>query len=465
MRAPTADPLAFLDTLPHEVARLVSTSTDEKLEAFDDAATFLISLRGRSTREAILDALAATGYGERSARHELDALVGFLSRRHLEPLVNNPAVLPGGKALLDGGFVPLSSGVTITGVPVGPVLVVGSGNSFVPSMIASVLALLANCPVVLRGAAINQPILRQLFAALRTAGSRLLGDLLECVHLIFLDHADPGEGEQLRRLLRTGPFGAGNFWGGRAAIDTLVAELGHNPHHPMAIPMEPLTGIALVTDRFVRRHSGASTEAAEDLAEAMTEMGQQMCSSPTEAYFVGDLAEAHRFAREVGDALERSAWLRTRPLPARSAMLVDRIRERCAERDHVVLAPRDGDARWTVIVSDGGSVFTGDDPPPTLEIHERSAFLELVRVPTLDAVADHIERLPRAPCHRGIKQVQTLIRIAHLDDVQRVIQLLRRRGTGVFRAVPPSHVARRHHAEPLDGFHLVALFTRQVVVL
>jgi hypothetical protein len=457
--------LGFLERMPHEIAALVAITVEEKLEAFDLAANYLLSLRGRDTRDALLAALAEAGYGDKSARQELDAMIGFLSRRHLAALVDNPAVMPGGRALLDGQFVTLHAGVQITGMPVGPVLVVGSGNSFVPSVIASVLALLANCPVALRGATINQAILEQLFAALRTAGSRTLTMLLEHVHLFFLDHSDPEQGAMLRTVLRTGPFGAANFWGGRAAIDSLVAELGHNPRHPVAIPMEPMTGVAVITERFVQRHPGAAEDAAEDLADAITDLGQQMCSSPTEAYFVGSRAAGEAFAREVAIALERNGALRKRRVSDRAAMLIDRIREHVAGTRRTVIAPRDGDVRWTLLVGESQSAFVDADPPPTLGIHERTAFLEIVCVPDLETVVDRMRALPSAPCHHGIKQVQTLTYVAHLDDAQRVIQLLRRTGNGVFRAVTPKYVMHRHFAEPLDGQHLLALFTRQVVVV
>jgi len=460
-----AAPMPFFDTLPGEVAQLLDIPVDEKLEAFDQASQFLNSARGKATREGLRVALESSGYLPRSARHEIEALAGFLSRRHLESLVDNPSVLPGGRRLLDGGFVTIGPGVAVTGMPAGPLLVVGSGNSFVPSVVASVIGLLASCPVALRGAGINQPILESLFAALKTCGSRLLASLLDHLHLFFLDHADPAQGEVLRRVLREGPFAAGSFWGGRQALDALVKGFGENPRHPMAIPMEPLTGVAVATERYLRRTAASVDEAAQDLADAVTEMGQQMCSSPTEAYLVGSMSIATTLARRLGQELDRIPELRRRRISDRNAMLIDRIREGAADLDRVVVAPRDGDAAWTVIVSDGQSVFLDERGPSPLPIHERTAFLEIVVIPTLEAAADRIARLPSAPCHAGVKQVQTVIRLTHLDDAQRLIQLLRRQGCGIYRSVPPDYVALRHPLEPMDGHHLLGLLTRQLVVI
>lgn len=458
--------LGFVDRLPGGVAKLLDIPATEKLDAFDMGARFLFSARGKKTRDRIVAELVAGGFPETSARDEVDMLPYLLSRRYLETIVSNAAALPGGVGLLDGAFVPVGgpSGVSVAGLPVGPVLVIGSGNAFVPAITASVQALLCSCPVALRGSRLNQPILELVVDALRSGGGPVLATLLEHLHLFFVDHRDPDENAQLHELLRSGPFGAGVFWGGREMLDTLLPQFALNPRHPLPIPMEPLTGVAVVTQRWLARARGAAGEAAHDLAEAMVTMGQQMCSSPTEGYFVGTRAEALAFADDLAGELGRSGEARQRRLSDAQAVRLDRVRERCEEEGATVLRPRDGDSAWTVVVSAGASVFEALPPSLRLPIHERHAFLELIAVPALDAVADRIAALPAAPCHGAIKQVQTVLRLCHPSDAQRLVTLLRPRG-GVFRVVPPDHVARRHPFEPLDGQHFVSQFTRQTVVL
>jgi hypothetical protein len=53
--------------------------------------------------------------------------------------------------------------------------------------------------------------------------------------------------------------------------------------------------------------------------------------------------------------------------------------------------------------------------------------------------------------------------LADLTDAQRLAGLLRAR-RGVYRVVPPAHVAARHPMEPADGQHLLSLFTRRTIV-
>jgi len=467
LRADGVD-LGFVDRLPGGVTALLDVPADEKLDAFDMGARFLFSARGKKTRDRIVAELVAGGFPETSARDEVDMLPYLLSRRYLETIVSNSAAMPGGMGLLDGQFVPVGGvggiGVTVTGLPVGPVLIIGSGNAFVPAIAASVQALLCSCPVALRGSRLNQSILELVIDALRSGGGPTLATLLEHLHLFFVDHRDPAENAQLHELLRSGPFGAGVFWGGREMLDTLLPQFALNPRHPLPIPMEPLTGVAVITQRWLGRARHARDEAAHDLAEAMVTMGQQMCSSPTEGYFVGTGAEAAAFAHDLAGELGRSGEARRRRLTDAQAVLLDRVRERCEEEGATVLRPRNGDSAWTVVVSDGASIFEALPPSLRLPIHDRHAFLELVAMPTLDAVADRIAHLPAAPCHGAIKQVQTVLRLCHPTDAQRLVTLLRPRG-GVYRVVPPDHVARRHPLEPLDGQHFVSLFTRQTVVL
>ena len=471
LRVDGAD-LGFVAQLEGGVASLLDVPADEKLDAFDMGARFLFSARGKKTRDRIVAELVAGGFPETSARDEVDMLPYLLSRRYLETIVSNHAAMPGGTGLLDGQFVPVGGvgggvggiGVTVTGLPIGPVLIIGSGNAFVPAIAATVQALLCSCPVALRGSRLNQAVLELVVDALRSGGGPTLASLLEHLHLFFVDHRDPEENARLHELLRSGPFGAGVFWGGREMLDTLLPQFALNPRHPLPIPMEPLTGVAVVTQRWLGRARGASVEAAHDLAEAMVTMGQQMCSSPTEGYFVGTRAEALAFAHDLAGELGRSGEARQRRLSDAQAVRLDRVRERCEEEGASVLRPRSGDSAWTVVVSAGESVFGALPPGLRLPIHDRHAFLELIAMPSLDAVADRIAGLPAAPCHGAIKQVQTVLRLCHTVDAQQLVTRLRPRG-GVYRVVPPDHVARRHPLEPLDGQHFVSLFTRQTVVL
>ena len=454
-------PFPFVDVLEQQVATLLALSVEEKLDAFHSAAEILSSADGRSLADTLAAELIAAGYPAPSAHREVAALPGLLTRDNLGAVVDNAAALPGGRVLLDGGFVPVGD-VTVTGFPVGPVLVLGSGNACLPAVISTVHALLASCPVALRGSRVNHPVLELLVRSLSAAGGPVLRTLLDCVHPFFVDHRD--DRQQLQWLLRNGPFGAGVFWGGREMLDDVLPVFAANPRHPVPVPMEPLTGVALLTERFVFRSATSPAEVAGDLGEAMSVFSQQLCSSPTEGYFVGRHAGLLRLAQQLAAALDVSPAARGRRIGARQAMLLDRVRDRCEQAGSTVLTPADGGTAWTVVVSEQRSVFVSDPAALPLPIHDRVGFLELISVTDLDEAADLIAALPTAPCHAAIKQVQTILRFAEVADAQQLAAALRTRG-GIYRVVPPAHVAVRHALEPYDGQHFLSLLTRQTVVV
>jgi hypothetical protein len=446
-----------------EVRSLLEIGTTQKVAAFDAGARFLLSEPGGGTRDKLTGELVAAGYPELSARREVSMLPALLSGRHLDAVIGNQAALPGGADLLDGHCVPVAPGMTVAGFPVGPVVVIGSGNAFLPAVNVSVQALLASCPVALRGSRLNQRVLEVLVDSLRAAGDPVLSALMEHLHLFFADHRDPEENRQLHELLRTGPFDAGVFWGGRDMLDAVLPSFAANPRHPLAIPMEPLTGVALITQRYLERTPAALAQAAQELSESVVVFGQQLCSSPTEAYFVGAHDRAEDLAAELAAQLAHSAEASARMITDREAVLLDRVRDRCEELGSAVRTPPHGSAAWTVVTSRTTSVFGQFPANLCLPVHDRHGFLELISVPDIETAADRIACLPAAPCHAGVRQVQTVLRLAHLADAQRLVTLLRAR-RGVYRVVPPDHVAARHPLEPADGQHFLSLLTRRTII-
>jgi hypothetical protein len=457
--------LEFLDGLEDGVAELLRITTDAKLDAFDAGAEYLKSPAAQAARAEISTELLRMGYHDSSALLDPQLLADFLSRPALEIVADNRAAIPGGSALLDGELVSIGYDAQVVGAPVGPVLVVGSGNSLVPALVSAVEALLANCPVVLRGSSVNQRALELVVTTLRASGDPVLGALLEHLHLFFADHRTPEGAARLHELLRTGPFGAGVFWGGRAAIDTLVAEFGHNPRHPVPIPMEPLTGVAVVSQEHLDApDTGPLNMHARAFAEAMVVMGQQLCSSPTEAYFVGGRSEAEAFAAAVAAQLRDITPRHRREAADAYALTLDRLRDRAADLGSLVITPSDGAGHWTLLVSENASVFPDLPADLAVGIHDRFGFVEIVVLPDIESVAEHIRRLPEAPCHGAANKVQTVLRLVTKAQAGELVRALRARRC-VYRVVPPEFVARRHPLEPLDGQHLVSLLTRQVVLL
>jgi Acyl-CoA reductase (LuxC) len=452
----------FLGSLEAEVDGLIGARTKDKIEALAEAAEFLNSPRsGGRLLEDVVQILAASGYPAASARYELSLLPKFLASDFLNATVSSPTALTGGAQCLDGEFTEVSPSCFIAGFPVGPVLVVGSGNSLMPAIVSAVESIIANCPVALRGSRTNHRALAELFSGLKKIGSSTLGELLERVHLFYLDEHDPREAADFGLLLRNGPFSAGNFWGGREALDFLVSEFAKNPRHPRIIPMEPMTGVAVVSEAFINHDADHRTDASVGLAQAISVMGQQLCSSPTEGYFIGDWQEAVRFGEQVSRALEGIAVDDANVGDESRSLLLDRIREHLEEAGSRVFTPGGG-SPGVIVVTAKQSGFMRIPSDLHLQYHRRGRFLELIVLDNLEEAARHIQALPAAPCHQGLKGVQTVIRLTSLGDAQRLFLALRAKG--VYRIVPPEYVVMRHAFEPLDGRNLLYELTSQAIL-
>jgi hypothetical protein len=353
--------------------------------------------------------------------------------------------------------------------PVGPVLIIGSGNTLLPAVTAAVLAYLAGNPVVLQAARLHREALPAWFDELPWPGREML-------HFPGLDHSRPEEARRLHRLVREVPWGAVNLWGGRAALDAVIPEIARNPQRPRIVAMEPLTGVALV-------EAGSSDAAAAGrdlektaraLANAVATMGQQLCSSPTEGYVVAeglsaeeglawtrDLARAvsAEFARQDEDVRKDSA---PPALPAGTAIHLDRMLQAAEQAGAEVLRRPDGRSDGAVLVSRGRSVFQTKPDIPALGIHERRRIIELIVLPDLSSAEELIRSLPERPTHREIQRVQTILSLGGPDFMRRNIDVARR--VGAYRVIDEAFVLRRHVLEPLDGRHLLNEFTRQIAV-
>jgi acyl-CoA reductase-like NAD-dependent aldehyde dehydrogenase len=120
-------------------------------------------------REVRSQLLASTGYSEANIDLELSLVPHALDRAALAE--NLDLSLLGGRGSAEG-FVPLGGRGEVRSLPVGPVLILTSGNSLVPAVIPTAISLaLGNCTVVKPSIA-NYDALVQVFEPLRTMAYR-----------------------------------------------------------------------------------------------------------------------------------------------------------------------------------------------------------------------------------------------------------------------------------------------------
>ena len=466
--------------LSDQLRRLTDQSIEERRAELEGIGEYLESSEGAGGLRRLEQALVNGGLPASAAGAEVELVREIFRAETLRGMLSNPAA---GMVEFDaqagtehrvgaasrpapesrdrselwdrGAAAGIAHDFALTRAPIGPVLIIGSGNTLLPAVTAVALAYLAGNPVVLQAARAHRDALPAWFDELPWPGR-------ETLHFSGLDHTRQQEARALHRLVCEVPWGAVNLWGGRAVLDALVPQIARNPQRPRIVAMEPLTGVALLQPRQAESNTAAA------LASAVSIMGQQLCSSPTEGYVVADVLSteaAMSWTRDVARRItaQLAEETSTVALPSRTAIQLDRMLQAAEQAGTEVVRAPDGRSDAAVLISRERSVFERSPGIPAVGIHERRRVIELIVVGDFASVEALISTLPERPTHREIQRVQTILSLGDPDFIQRSIAVARR--VGAYRVIDEAYVLRRHTFEPLDGRHLLNEFSRQIGVV
>jgi len=401
--------------------------------------------------EALIERLSSqTGYGRRMVRMDLEFISGLLNAPAIRQSLNNS--LPVGLQSL-AGFVKVGNEELYTCRPAGPVLTIGSGNSVLPVMISATTALAIGNFTLVRPSASNRQAVFQVFSMLEKIGdeetplapaARKMSN--SCI--VFYEQAG---GDLLRFLMEKARIGVVNFWGADPALSEVSKSVSSNMNHPRLSLLGPLVGYAVV-------HSDADLEeAASSLAEGIIYYDQQLCSSPTEACFVGDLEQAKRYADNVGNKLEQMTSDFPIVKPEYEIHLLQSARNLLKANGSGLIIPSDGGPEWTLAVSSEKSNLDATvNSIPEFLLHARRRFLEIIAVESQSDVVEKVRRLPDRAPFKGVLRVQTVGLAASRERFEALTRLLY--GSGAYRIVPLKEMHLRSPVEPFDGRHFARDF-------
>ena len=94
--------------------------------------------------------------------------------------------------------------------------------------------------------------------------------------------------------------------GGEEANNFYFKNVAKNLNRPKIINMEPLTGIVIIQRSYLKNNLN---DVSKELAISISEMGQQLCSSPTEGFIVNDINDHQideSFFNKLVDCLEEN---------------------------------------------------------------------------------------------------------------------------------------------------------------
>ena len=399
--------------------------------------------------EDMADRLAASsGYSRALIDMEMaftrEVLNGENMRKSLE------ASLQGGAASLQD-FVAIGEGEYVRSHATGPVLIISSGNSIVPPLIPTITSLVTGNLTILKPSRVNYEAVTEALKSWEVAAEKSgAPELKQALVVGYLAADSPG----MDQLLQRGRLGAVNFWGGDPARRSVASKLASNPHLPRLFINGPLTGFAIVD-------GDAGEEAAAGLALNMVMYDQQLCSSPTQAAFIGSRPEAESFCRLTAQHLDRIGAESEMGISDDGAFLLQCGRRYVQFAGAKVFQSNDQKNMWTISLSEGLSdLDEAASSYAPLAFHNRRRFLEMVRVDSAEDALALVADLPMNPAFRGADRVQSVGLAVSAANRERLLAGLP--ATGAFRIMPVDDMFMRSPLEPYDGMQMAEIFTHRV---
>lgn len=431
-------------------AELSSIPIDERLQVIEHIARAWKQRLDRGDFEELKrDMSASTGYSPALMETELSFVPAVLGAANIRK--NLDASVQGGADALFK-FVEVDETEMFRHVPIGPVLIISSGNSIVPTLIPTVVSLVTGNLTILKPSIANYRGVCEVFRLLADVpDSRAARAMRSALVISYFGHDSPS----LKLALEELPLGMVNFWGAEPARTIVANMVGKNRNHPRFFVNGPFTGMALIEEGV------EPLQAADDLALDVVLYDQQLCSSPTAGVFIGGYDKAKEFLKAAGERLDEAG--NEFPLPPdQDRLFVLQGARRFIQMDGgTVLSSKNPENPWTLVLSKDRSSLTGLAAQfPTFNLFARRRFLEIVAVPDVESAVRLLRSLPEHPAFRGIDGVQSVglaVTEGSRDDI--VNRLI---GAGVHRILPLGDMFMRGAVEPYDGVTMSSLFTRIV---
>lgn len=383
----------------------------------------------------------ATGYSSALIELEMELVGEVFNPQNICKLLDS--TLTGGSRSLEKP-VEVVSGEYIRNLPAGPVLVIGSGNSLIPPLVPATISLVIGNFTILRPSLANFRAVKEAYRGLENLPED--DPIRRALLVSYFAH----DSKTLKSMLEEAPLGVVNYWGGEPGRTAIARAVSLNPYRPKLVVNGPMTGFAVIDSE------NATRETAERLALEMILYEQQLCSSPTQAAFVGSYTDALEFADILSEALDkvgREYQLASESIPYPLFVLRRSLEFAGAK----VYSSSDPHNPWTVVLSKEKSALGALPQNSLIPLQARRRFLEIVVVESLNRAMELVKNLPANPAYKGVDRVQTISTAVSGDAFQEIARNLHI--LGVYRVVPLGESYLRTPVEPYDGFYLAQLFS------
>lgn len=426
-----------------------------RLKYFNELNSFVDTDEWHILATKFKNALIGSGYPKYAADLEFELLSDLFNKDTINSIFSNPSN-SFHKSIKAGNFedeIEIHKNFKVTRSPKGLILIVGSSNTILPIILAIILSYLCGNITVVQLSNLHKKIIPNFF-------DKLPHFKKNCIYFTNLNQAEDNDRECLSQLISEVKWDIINVWGGEDANDFYYTNSRNNKYRPKVLNMEPLTGIVLIQAEHIKANQKILTK---ELAEAISTMGQQLCSSPTEGYIIGDLAEPLReaFFLELIDKLDETYNLQSSS--EANTIKLDRVLSQAVDTGAKVYTSQKHGNHISVINSDNQSFFFKITSELNLSIHNRNNFLELINIDSFENAYENILQINSKATHEEIKKVQTVLVFGNDDFWKDSINLART--IGAYRTINLNYVLKRHPLEALDGMHLVEEFSYPIAIL
>jgi len=426
--------------------KLSSISIYDRMDAFEDVGNVWMERLGSGEYNSMINDISkTTGYSNKLMTIEMGFVREMFSRENIEK--NLRWSFPNSIEGLHG-FVEAENGEHYRNMPLGPVFIVSSGNSIIPPLIPTSLSLVTGNLTVLKPSLSNYLGVTTALDILGDVRSKAAKALRNALYISYFTH----DSESLGYLLEKAKVGVVNFWGADPARMIIGEKVTRNPHHPKYLINGPLTGIAIIDSE------SSHDSVARDLALNVVMYDQQLCSSPTQAIFIGGMEEAISFAESTGKHLDSIGGGMKMDMGDAQMLSLQNVRRMLMFKGARVFSSKSSENSWTLVISKGkpslDEVMTGS---PEFNIFNRRRFLEVIVVDGIDEIEGIVEQVPSRPAFFGIDKVQTIGMAVSKANESALLESIPH--TGAYRMTSLGDMFMRSPLEPYDGSNIASMFT------
>ena len=454
IKLPLQNKFPWINQIDNQIDNLIDQDINIRINEITDLYQYLLSIEGKIKLKKLYDELISFGYPKEATKLELDLLIKIFDKSVLNNLLYNPTV--GLDIHKNGSEFNLDKVITdnfgVLRSPKGKIFIVGSSNTLLPVITSMILSYILGNVTVVQLSSLHINSIPNFINSLSLNVSKY-------IHFTKLDHNNVEDKSYLQSLLTSIKWDVVNLWGGDESLKYYFGELFQNRYRPRIVSMEPLTGITIIDQSYLKENQ---TKIASELSHSISIMGQQLCSSPTIGFIISNEINdsVESFCNELVLNIEKRYVENN--MDESNSIKLDRMLNNAMDGGSRVYRSHKYKNNISVVESVNNSIFIDNKANNFLDIHQRKNFIEFIKVKNFDDAIKQIRLLPSQYSFKEIQKVQTILPFGNDKFIKKIFNLAKK--IGAYRIIDSEFTLLRHSMESLDGYNLINEFSNQIAV-